>query len=578
MAAGETEILHMARKRKNDMAILLGGVVAALVVVVALVVVLVVRGTSSPQDSSGSASQSSSTSETSSHEQSDSQSSSAAGPAGPMIPQVDDEEQDSEESEPEEEEPKEEEPEEQSSSSSSASSSTPSSSSVSVPSSSTAPQSSSSRPVSSSQAAPPASSSVASSRPVQSSQSTVSVQSSRPVQSSIPTTQLDTPEMAVSQDEGILTVTWDLVDHAQGYLLQLFAEDDESDPLEDVSLSEDDDIYVFDTQLEEDEGYKVKIQALGSGSYYDSNRRVKVVTGSGESSREDQLDTPRHLNAYLDEDGILFIEWDEVENASNYTVELLQPNGRLVESNTANGTGYEFDTILDEIGSYKVRVCANPRRLSSYESSEYAVETVKTSSSNVSGDRLAAPDISIRLYNDYLKITWDPVKNATTYRLEIIDPSGKTLHSEILYDSESPYSYYGDINKKGTYQIRMKSINDDGDYYDSPYVTEKLEISNSTLETPGSVSAEGGSRAVTVSFSASEDAQYYQIQISKYNSSWTDTETYRPTGVSGNRGTLSKKISGLSSDTHYRVRVRACTDDEDTENSSWSDYEDFYTD
>lgn len=166
----------------------------------------------------------------------------------------------------------------------------------------------------------------------------------------------------------------------------------------------------------------------------------------------------------------------------------------------------------------------------------------------------------------------------TGYRLEIIDPSGKTLHSEILYDSESPYSYYGDINKKGTYQIRMKSINDDGDYYDSPYVTEKLEISNSTLETPGSVSAEGGSRAVTVSFSASEDAQYYQIQISKYNSSWTDTETYRPTGVSGNRGTLSKKISGLSSDTHYRVRVRACTDDEDTENSSWSDYEDFYTD
>ena len=568
----------MARKRKNDMAILLGGVVAALVVVVALIVVLVVRGTSSPQDSSDSASQSSSTSETSSHEQSDSQSSSAAGPAGPMIPQVDDEEQDSEESEPEEEEPKEEEPEEQSSSSSSASSSTPSSSSVSVPSSSTAPQSSSSRPVSSSQAAPPASSSVASSRPVQSSQSTVSVQSSRPVQSSIPTTQLDTPEMAVSQDEGILTVTWDLVDHAQGYLLQLFAEDDESDPLEDVSLSEDDDIYVFDTQLEEDEGYKVKIQALGSGSYYDSNRRVKVVTGSGESSREDQLDTPRHLNAYLDEDGILFIEWDEVENASNYTVELLQPNGRLVESNTANGTGYEFDTILDEIGSYKVRVCANPRRLSSYESSEYAVETVKTSSSNVSGDRLAAPDISIRLYNDYLKITWDPVKNATTYRLEIIDPSGKTLHSEILYDSESPYSYYGDINKKGTYQIRMKSINDDGDYYDSPYVTEKLEISNSTLETPGSVSAEGGSRAVTVSFSASEDAQYYQIQISKYNSSWTDTETYRPTGVSGNRGTLSKKLSGLSSDTHSRVRVRACTDDEDTENSSWSDYEDFYTD
>ncbi len=394
----------MARKRKNDMAILLGGVVAALVVVVALIVVLVVRGTSSPQDSSDSASQSSSTSETSSHEQSDSQSSSAAGPAGPMIPQMDDEEQDSEESEPEE----------QSSSSSSASSSTPSSSSVSVPSSSTAPQSSSSRPVSSSQAAPPASSSVASSRPVQSSQSTVSVQSSRPVQSSTPMTQLDTPEMAVSQDEGILTVTWDLVDHAQGYLLQLFAEDDESDPLEDVSLSEDDDIYVFDTQLEEDEGYKVKIQALGSGSYYDSNRRVKVVTGSGESSREDQLDTPRHLNAYLDEDGILFIEWDEVENASNYTVELLQPNGRLVESNTANGTGYEFDTILDEIGSYKVRVCANPRRLSSYESSEYAVETVKTSSSNVSGDRLAAPDISIRLYNDYLKITWDPVKNATT--------------------------------------------------------------------------------------------------------------------------------------------------------------------
>ncbi|MCI5727937.1 MAG: hypothetical protein MR374_00100, partial [Clostridia bacterium] len=119
--------------------------------------------------------------------------------------------------------------------------------------------------------------------------------------------------MEIGVDDGAIYVSWDPVSHASGYLVQLFDADDESKALEEASLEDDEDYYAFDADLDKDIVYKVKLQALGTGAYYDSNRRVKTVTVESGSSGK-QLSTPKNLEAYLDE-GELTIEWDAVDGA-----------------------------------------------------------------------------------------------------------------------------------------------------------------------------------------------------------------------------------------------------------------------
>lgn len=550
----------MARKRKNDTAMIMGAIAAVVVVVVILIAVPIVRGlTAGEEDSSSSSFLSSSESSSSSMSSSSSSSSSSesAGPAGPVIPELSDENEESSEASSSESSSV-----VSSSSSSASSSSQPVSSSVKPSSSSSvAPVSSSAAPVSSSSTPPPSSSSPASS-------------------STAAMTQLDTPVIEVGTDGGDLYVSWDLVDHASGYLVQLFDADDDSDALEEATLEKQEDVYYFETELDEDITYKIKVQALGSGSYYDSNRRVKTVSdvSSSSSSSGKKLNKPTNLEAYLD-DGELTIEWDEVDDAISYTVELIKPNGKVVESDTTDGTGYVFDTELDEVGAYKVRICANPRKNSKYTSSDYVIKSVRTTSSTVgSSDRLAAPQISIRKYNDYLKITWDPVTNATEYYLEIIDPSGEIIHSTHLVAEESPYEYYGDMNDKGTYQIRMKAIDDEGDFKESTKATEKLTINSSSLKAPSILDVTTNRSSATVSFQPVDDAQYYQIQIYDGHDDLVNTVKHSPSGVGANKKLQTKKISGLDSNTEYRIRIRACSNDSDTEHSSWSDYYDFITD
>jgi len=560
------------RKKKNDTALIIGAVAAVAVVIVALVAVLIVRGLSSDDKSSGSFSSSESSSVSSSEVQSSSSSEATEekpeeplGPAGPLVPG--NANLGSDEDEKEEDK--------SSSSASSESSSAPETS---------APSSSSTAPVTTTKAPVTTTAPATTTKPVTTTKAPATTTKPATTTAAASMKQLATPEAEVGADDGDLFVIWEPVANASGYLVQLFDSDDDSTVLEEATLEDSEEVYYFEHEIEKKVTYKIKIQALGTGAYYDSNRRVKTVDGedvlsSGSSSSSKQIAKPENVEAYL-EDGELTLEWDAVKDAVSYTVELIKPSGKVVETDTTDGTGYIFETELTESGTYKVRICANPKKSSGYASSVYVTKSVKGSGTGSSGSstKLAAPELSVRKFNTYLEISWDPVQYATDYYIEIVEPNGKVQKLGEFYADESPYEYYGDMNKKGTYQIRIKAIDAEEVYKDSSYAIEKITKSTIVLDTPSDAElVSTTSKSATIEWEPVDDASYYQIQVYE-DDELISTLKKSPTGVGGNNKTQTLKIEKLSSETEYRVRIRACSNEDDVEDSGWSDYLDFWTD
>jgi len=341
--------------------------------------------------------------------------------------------------------------------------------------------------------------------------------------------------------------------------------------VETAILDADETSYISDeVAVVNNDTYTVKVQALGSGNYYDSYLRRANVTGKGGSSGgglsslTNRISAPKNLVTDLD-DEILTISWDDVSDAYNYTVELYGTDNKLLESGTTRDTEYTFDEELSERGTYKVQVQANPSSSSKKNPSSFTSKSVKVTSGSSGGSstRLAAPSFSIKRRSEYTTITWDEVKNAETYELQVISPTGSIEHEQTLSVYESPYDWYGDMLKKGTWKIRMKAIDDDGDYNDSSYTTKTIEVSAGELEIPDNIDADPSGTSVTISFSTVDDATFYQISLNGKN------YTHTPSGITANRSTQSKKITGLKSG-DYEAKVRARTDDDSLGNSDWS--------
>ena len=367
------------------------------------------------------------------------------------------------------------------------------------------------------------------------------------------------------------------MDNASGYKISIYegnvGENTTADPVETATLNADDTSYVSDdVSVVNNETYTVKVQALGSGDYYDSYLRRASVTGKGGSSGgglsglTNRIDAPRNLVSDLD-DETLSISWDSVSDAYNYTVELYDTDGSLLESGTTRNTDYTFDEELSQKGTYKVQVQANPSSSSKKNSSAFTSKSVRVSSGSSGGSstRLAAPNFSIKRRSDYTTITWDEVKNAETYELQVISPSGSIEHEQTLSIYESPYDWYGDMIKKGTWKIRMKAVDDDGDYSDSSYTTKTVEVSAGELEIPDNVDVDVDGKTATVSFSVVDDAQSYQISLT---GAMSKTQTCRPSGLQAKKRGTSKFTSLKPG--NYEVKVRACTSDDSLGNSDWS--------
>lgn len=594
----------MARKKTSNLYIMIGAAFAVVVVVVAIVVGLLVHAAADEDESSSSDSSSVSDSDES---EDSSKPDESEGPAGPMLPDIDDESTEDDPDESEEDRNSEDvDPSSSQSSSIQSSSAQPSKSSEAPkPSSSVPSQTVSSKPSSSQVSSkPPASSSSkitsSSSKPsstassssssskavvVKPSSSSKSSTTSKSSGTSSQKEKLETPLISVSCSNGVIKVTWDEVDNASGYKVDIYegdvgtgstakpVESARLDYFENVYNSEDVDVVTGDT-------YTVKVQALGGDDYNDSNLRRATVTGKGGSSGGlsslKRLKTPENLSSDLDYD-VLTIYWDNVSNADKYTVELYDPSGELIESDTTENTEYTFSEELTIKGSYKAQVRAEPKKSSGYNPSSYASKSIKITSGTSGGSstRLAAPSFSIKRYKDYTAIQWTDVKNADRYYLEILNPSGGIEH-EYTIDAyeDKPYEWYGDMVKKGTWKFRMKAIDDDGEYNDSTFTTKSIEIGAGELEVPTITDVTTSGKSVTIYFEAVDDADSYRFSITgKANK----TQSYTPSGITASKKEQSCRITSLSSG-DYHVKVRAVSNSSSIDDSDWSSEYDFTID
>ena len=384
--------------------------------------------------------------------------------------------------------------------------------------------------------------------------------------------------ISADSSNGKINVSWDEVDNAAGYKVDIYKGEISSTstakPVETAILDEyETDYTTSEISVVKDQTYTVKVQALGEsgGKYANSNLRRATVTGvakgtSGSSGLGKALTAPKNLYTDLD-DGFLTISWDTVDDAADYSVELYRPNGKLLESDTTQYTEYSFTEELDEKGTYKVQVQANPKSSSKYKSSAFTTKSVRVSSGSTSSSgRLESPEFSISRSSEAVKIRWETVSKAEQYYLEILDPNGKVAHSIKLeeYD-DNPYYWYGDMLKKGTWKIRMKAIDEDGDYKDSAYNTKSVDISSGRLETPSIRNVDvSKSGRVTIEISMVDDAVRYQVRVNDKQS-----YSFEPSGIKAMQGKAEYERNFSSG--KYTVKVRAIPkDDSSMDYSDWS--------
>ena len=131
------------------------------------------------------------------------------------------------------------------------------------------------------------------------------------------------------------------------------------------------------------------------------------------------------------------------------------------------------------------------------------------------------------------------------------------------YD-DNPYYWYGDMLKKGTWKVRMKAIDEDGDYKDSAYNTKSIEVSSGKLETPSINDVVVNSGRASIEINTVEDAVKYQINIDG------NIDTFTPTGIAAIRGQPIYRSDKLSKGKHT-VKIRARADEDSSLNASdWS--------
>ena len=144
-------------------------------------------------------------------------------------------------------------------------------------------------------------------------------------------------------------------------------------------------------------------------------------------------------------------------------------------------------------------------------------------------------------------LAWDPVPNATGYRIAWRNKTETANEYVTLGASETSYKL-ADLANDATYYWKVQTLGG-GVYTASPYSTAKTVTPRQKLGSP-TVSVAAESSAITVSWTAVPNAVRYAVSYKLAGTTTWSNESDAGTN-------LSYTITGLASNTKYSVRVRA---------------------
>lgn len=134
-------------------------------------------------------------------------------------------------------------------------------------------------------------------------------------------------------------------------------------------------------------------------------------------------------NTEIESNSVRF-NWEAMEGASNYVIEIATPNfanaSQLVLNTVTDDNFYQQDLIVNE---YEWRVRAqNSGYTTAYSSAKFKVIPVTNFSNNTV--ILLSPSNGLITNEDSFNLKWEEVREAIQYRIQVLDGEGEPIQSE----------------------------------------------------------------------------------------------------------------------------------------------------
>jgi len=291
--------------------------------------------------------------------------------------------------------------------------------------------------------------------------------------------------------------------------------------------------------------YQVQVRALRSNHSPSSPAELSVRTS------QPVLSAPLNLSIVTAGEDFLTIRWSPNQLATRYEVrhsagQTASGAWRSIGAGTTSGA-YRTYTIsgLTPATAYRIEVRA---AASGYQSS--AASGVSGSTTAATRTRLAAPGslAAGSITSTSMSISWANVANATSYELRYAagkEPDGSWAAAT------SPHALSG-LAANSEYHVQVRAVGT-GSYRTGPASTVRA---TTLIAAPAQLHAETAeSDSLTWAWNAVTGAQGYEyrhaLSSANFAGSWTDVEEEREV-----------TISGLTSNTEYKLQVRAYDEDD----------------
>ena len=297
------------------------------------------------------------------------------------------------------------------------------------------------------------------------------------------------------------------------------------------------------SNLEQGATYEFQVIAKGNNTTYDDSDPSSSV----QWTMKTKLATPE---VTCDSGTSSFTAtWPKIANATSYTFEYKKSSDSSWTTATVPQPS-SGDTVSKQISqltsgsTYKVRVKAVSTNTSSYVESDYSTEVtvvIKTT--------LANPTPLWDSDTDSIWATWEPIPNATAYKVAYKLITGYYQY-ETIPQSSNPRCQYDGLESGSTYLAYVQSIGG-GDYADGSLPQTTTVITKAKLSAPTNlrISARTTS-SLTVSWDAVTNASGYNVYYKKGSGSYGSP-------VAKSSSETSHQLTGLNQGDTYTFYVIA---------------------
>jgi len=360
-----------------------------------------------------------------------------------------------------------------------------------------------------------------------------------------------------------LTITWDKVENADGYIVQYIKCDTEEDDFLGAltkTVASGDVTTVDITDLETEATYCIRVIAVGKGDYVNSLPEESDIVR--ETPRVMPLDVPEDV--ILDDftSTTLTFTWEEVENADGYEIEWYSDKDyteridfALVDKLTCTITIDDLDPNV----TYYVQIRALPAEDDvDHEDSDW-VQIAGTTAL-----RLESPVVTTsERTSTTLTFTWEEVGNADGYEIEWYSDDDEESGSETVGADVLTFTI-DDLTPTTTYHFKIRAlpVKVGGEHEKSIWVETAVTTLTPLVE-PTVTLDDSTVSTLTFNWEAVDHADGYEIE-------WYSDADYTEQVGSKAIDKLTYTIDELDPGESYYVQIRALPDEDDYEASVWT--------